>query len=110
MSLSQGDVEQLGEMYGCPGSVQPATVTKELSSKLVLGQGIATDGSCIDAADTHMLIMPQGNVSLLRNLTCAELQGQCSGREESDRVQKMCPSTCLMCVPLRPVYQIGDHA
>merc|ERR1712066_802832 len=102
MSLSQGDVEQLGAMYGCPGSIQPAALTKELSYKLLSGQGIVTDGSCVDAEHTHVLIMPKGNLSMLRNLSCSELQGACADHENMQRVRQTCPNTCLMCVPLKP--------
>eukprot|EP00927_Polykrikos_kofoidii_P065819 TRINITY_DN61538_c0_g1_i1.p1 TRINITY_DN61538_c0_g1~~TRINITY_DN61538_c0_g1_i1.p1 ORF type:complete len:1688 (-),score=228.72 TRINITY_DN61538_c0_g1_i1:60-5123(-) len=99
MALSQLDVEKLGSMYGCKANVAPFTMTKELSIRLLSGNGLVTDGSCMDSLRTNILIMNENGTGTTE-MTCTELREHCLDFRYRVRVQTLCPVTCSLCIPV----------
>mmetsp|Transcript_8459 Transcript_8459/g.19492 ORF Transcript_8459/g.19492 Transcript_8459/m.19492 type:complete len:749 (-) Transcript_8459:76-2322(-) len=94
MGLSQLDVEALGDLYGCPATIQPSSPTRVLAQLLLAGRGIQFDGSCRDQTDvaqnlTLLLSEPHRGCSSVEHHDCTSRLG----------IADLCPFTCMRCIP-----------
>jgi len=106
MGLSEIDVEHLGALYNCPASIRPMAKTKELSSRLWEGRGY-DDGFCRD--ETYTGILLEGELA-----SCERLYEFCDSPLKAREVQRLCPVSCMKCVPgliqMRSVPDLGTDA
>ena len=93
LGLSELDAEALGDLYGCPTKIAPDNPTRVLAQLFLDGRGLRVDGSCVDNSEAgqNLTLLLQGdyeNCAAISNHHCAD-----------ERVAKMCPFSCLRCVP-----------
>jgi len=94
MGLSELDVELIGSLYGCRGTITPLTQNKALSEAYLTAEGIKTGhtGPCADNLETGY-VRKDGSM-----MPCDELKTYCQHSTLGQEIQELCPVACYMCV------------